>query len=391
MPLFSRTPLFKDRQEAGHRLGYGLLHYRRERPLVLALPRGGVPVGLEVANILGAELDVVLVRKLGAPGAPELALGAVVDGEPPQTLLNEDVVQLLKPTPEYIAGVTGAEIAELERRRALYREGRPPLEVAGRTIILVDDGIATGATVRVVLRALRQEGARKVVLAVPVAPREVLDALVPEADDIVCLGSPEPFQAVGLAYERFDQTSDAEVIAALAAASPPTVLGGTVRPPAVESESAESDFPRAPRRHPMKLADIMTRDVTVVSPTDSARRAAQVMDELNVGVLPVCDGRRIVGMVTDRDLTIRITALGKNPEQARVEDAMSTNVRWCFEDEDVEAVIRKMGDTQIRRLPVVDRDHNLVGIVSLGDVATKSDDVAEQALEDISEPSQPDR
>jgi len=141
----------------------------------------------------------------------------------------------------------------------------------------------------------------------------------------------------------------------------------------------------------MKLADIMTRDVTVVSPTDSARRAAQVMDELNVGVLPVCDGRRIVGMVTDRDLTIRITALGKNPEQARVEDAMSTNVRWCFEDENVEAVIRKMGDTQIRRLPVVDRDHNLVGIVSLGDVATKSDDVAEQTLEDISEPSEPDR
>lgn len=141
----------------------------------------------------------------------------------------------------------------------------------------------------------------------------------------------------------------------------------------------------------MKLADIMTRDVTVVSPNDSVRRAAQVMDELNVGVLPVCDGQRIVGMVTDRDITVRVTAAGKNPEDSKVEEAMSTNVRWCFEDEDVESVIEKMGDSQIRRIPVVDRDHNLVGIVSLGDIAVKSDEVAEQALEGISEPSEPDR
>ena len=141
----------------------------------------------------------------------------------------------------------------------------------------------------------------------------------------------------------------------------------------------------------MKLADIMTRDVTVVSPNDTVQRAAQIMDELNVGALPVCDGRRILGMVTDRDLTVRITAQGKSPDQTRVEEAMSTNVRWCFEDEDVESVIEKMGDTQIRRLPVVDRDKNLVGIVSLGDIATKSDEVAEEALEGVSQPSEPDR
>lgn len=141
----------------------------------------------------------------------------------------------------------------------------------------------------------------------------------------------------------------------------------------------------------MKLADIMTRDVTVVSPTDSVQRAAQIMDELNVGSLPVCDGRRIIGMVTDRDLTVRIAAQGRSPEEARVEEAMSTNVRWCFEDEDVDAVIEKMGDTQIRRLPVVDRDHNLVGIVSLGDIAVKSDDIAEEALEGVSRPASPDR
>ncbi|MCH8686044.1 CBS domain-containing protein [Pedomonas mirosovicensis] len=386
MALFTRTPLFTDRKDAGHRLGYALLQYRHENPLVLALPRGGVPVGLEVANILGAELDVALVRKIGAPGAPELALGAVVDGNPPQTLLNEDVVQLLKPSPEYIEARTREEIMEIERRRALYREGRPPLRVRDRTIILVDDGIATGATTRVVLRSLRQAGARKVVLAVPVAPRETLESLELEADDTVCLATPEPFHAVGLAYAHFDQTSDAEVIEALANAAPPTILGGTVRPPAVDYSPHSST-----RRFPMKVADIMTRDVTVVSPNDSARRAAQIMDELNVGVLPVCDGRRIVGMVTDRDLTVRVTALGKNPESCRVEEAMSSNVRWCFEDEDVESVIEKMGDTQIRRVPVVDRDHNLVGIVSLGDIATKSDEVAEEALEGISEPSEPDR
>jgi len=386
MPLFSRTPpLFTDRKEAGHRLGYALLKYRKDNPLVLALPRGGVPVGLEVANALGAELDIMLVRKIGAPGAPELALGAVVDGNPPQTLINEDVARITKPSPEYIERTTADEIEELKRRRALYREGRPPVSVKGRTIILVDDGIATGATVRVVLRSLRQQGARRIILAAPVAPRDTLEVLGPETDDIVCLASPEPFHAVGQAYAHFEQTSDAEVIDALNHATPPTVLGGTVRPPSVELPLSSS------RRHAMKLADIMTRDVTVVSPNDSVQRAAQIMDELNVGVLPVCDGRRIVGMVTDRDLTVRITAQGKSPEQSRVEEAMSTNVRWCFEDEDVESVIEKMGDTQIRRLPVVDRDKNLVGIVSLGDIATKSDEVAEEALEGVSQPSEPDR
>lgn len=386
MPLFSRTPpMFTDRKDAGHRLGYALLNYRKDNPLVLALPRGGVPVGLEVANALGAELDIMLVRKIGAPGAPELALGAVVDGNPPQALINEDVARVTRPSPAYIERTTAAEIAELERRRDLYREGRPPIRVKGRTLILVDDGIATGATVRVVLRSLRQQGAKRIILAVPVAPKDTLESLTPETDDIICLASPEPFQAVGQAYVRFNQTSDAEVIDALNHATPPTVLGGTVRPPSVDLAQAPS------RRHAMKLADIMTRDVTVVSPNDSAQRAAQIMDELNVGSLPVCDGRRILGMVTDRDLTVRIAAQGKSPDQARVEEAMSTNVRWCFEDEDVEAVIEKMGDTQIRRLPVVDRDKNLVGIVSLGDIATKSDEVAEEALEGVSRPSEPDR
>lgn len=388
MPMLQQ-PVFKDRLEAGHRLGYALLKYRRENPLVLALPRGGVPVGLEVANALGAEMDIMLVRKIGAPGAPELALGAVVDGNPPQALMNEDVVQMVKPTQGYLDRTTAEEIAELERRRNLYREGRPPVSVKGRTVILVDDGIATGATVRVVLRALRRMGVRKLVLAVPVAPADTLDDLSLEADEVVCLATPEPFHAVGLAYARFVQTSDAEVIDALSRATPPTVLGGTARAP--DAERPPPTSPPTSRRPGMKLADIMTRDVTVVAPTDSVQRAAKIMDELNVGSLPVCDGRRIIGMVTDRDLTVRIAAQGRSPEDARVEEAMSTNVRWCFEDEDVDAVVEKMGDTQIRRLPVVDRDHNLVGIVSLGDIALKSDEIAEEALEGVSRPSEPDR
>ena len=379
-------PLFKNRTEAGHRLGYALLKYEKDNPLVLALPRGGVPVGLEVANALGAEMDIMLVRKIGAPGAPELALGAVVDGNPPEVLMNEGILQFLKPTAAYLEQATTEEIAELERRRNYYRQGRPPVNVKGRTVILVDDGIATGATVRVVLQSLRDMDARKLVLAVPVAPKDTLDSLSLATDDTICLATPEPFHAVGLAYEHFEQLTDAQVMDALLRATPPTALGGYVRPP----PDPEIPPPTA-RRFPMKLADIMTRDVTVVTPTDSVQRAAQIMDELDVGALPVCDGRRIIGMVTDRDLTVRIAAQGKSPEDARVEEAMSTNVRWSFEDEDVETVIAKMGDTQIRRLPVVDRDHNLVGIVSLGDVAIKTDEVVEEALEGVSQPLDPDR
>lgn len=230
MPFMQRPPLFTDRADAGHRLAYALHKYKNTGPLILALPRGGVPVGLEIAKALGAPLDVILVRKIGAPGFPELALGAVVDGDPPQTLLNEDVVKLVQASPAYIEEQTREEIAEIKRRRVLYRTDKPPVRVAGRTIILVDDGVATGATVRVVLRSLRQAGARRVVLAIPVAPRDTLNELASEADDVVCLATPEPFHAVGLAYAHFEQTTDDEVISALAEAAPPTTLGGMTRP-----------------------------------------------------------------------------------------------------------------------------------------------------------------
>lgn len=141
----------------------------------------------------------------------------------------------------------------------------------------------------------------------------------------------------------------------------------------------------------MRVSDVMTRDVTVVNPGDSIRRAAQLMDELNVGAIPVCDGRRLVGMITDRDITVRATAAGRNPEATPVSDAMSGEVRWCFLDDDVEDAARTMSDVQIRRLPVVDQDQHLMGIVSLGDLATdKAGDVA-GTLGRISEPSAPGR
>jgi CBS domain-containing protein len=141
----------------------------------------------------------------------------------------------------------------------------------------------------------------------------------------------------------------------------------------------------------MKVSELMTRDVKVVAPNDTVRRAAQIMDDLNVGALPVCDGQILVGMITDRDITIRATAAGKAPDQARVSDTMSTDVRWCFDDDDVDEVVRKMSDSQIRRVPVVSRDKKLVGIVALGDLATDQAPGVASALKNISEPSEPDR
>ena len=141
----------------------------------------------------------------------------------------------------------------------------------------------------------------------------------------------------------------------------------------------------------MRVADVMTRDVAVVRPDDVIRHAAQKMDELNIGVLPVCKGRRLVGMITDRDITVRATAAGRLPHEARVEDAMSSDVRWCFEDASTDEVLDMMRDVQIRRVPVIDRDKNLVGLVTLGDLATEEVRGADVALRDISQPSQPDR
>lgn len=206
------APLFEDRRDAGRRLAAVLSRYRQSRPVVLALPRGGVPVGFEVAKALAAPLDVLLVRKIGAPGHEELGLGAVVDGQDPQLVLNHDVIRTVRPPPGYIEAEKRRQLAEIERRRRQYVGDRPPTPVEGRTVIVVDDGIATGATVKAALRGVSQHRPARLVLAVPVAPADSLDELTAEGDEIICLATPEPFFAVGPHYRDFTQTEDEEVI-----------------------------------------------------------------------------------------------------------------------------------------------------------------------------------
>ena len=214
---------FENRLQAGRRLAQRLAAMPRPGPIVvLALPRGGVPIGAEVARALGAPLDLLLVRKIGAPWQPELAVAAVVDGTPPQTVIDEEMLGLPGVDAAYIEGQVAEQLREIERRRQIYLRGRAPVPIAGATVIVVDDGIATGTTVRAALQALRRGPARRLVLAVPLAPAETLARLQAEVDQIACLEQPAPFRAIGCHYADFHQVSDAEVIAALdAAAGPP--------------------------------------------------------------------------------------------------------------------------------------------------------------------------
>jgi putative phosphoribosyl transferase len=209
---------FADRTDAGRRLAARCLHLRDAAPVVLGLPRGGVVVAAEVARALDAPLDVLVVRKIGAPGHAELGIGAVTDGDEPRAILNDDVVRALGVSQAYLEREIDAQLAEVRRRQEQFRGGRPGVEVVGRTVIIVDDGIATGGTVRAALRAVRRLRPRQVVLAVPVAPPDVIAALADEADEIVCLAMPDPFHAVGQFYANFRQTTDEEVIALLAGA-----------------------------------------------------------------------------------------------------------------------------------------------------------------------------
>lgn len=208
----ARPDRFADRRDAGRRLAARLLHLRDEHPLVLALPRGGVPVGYEVATALQAPLDVMLVRKLGAPGFAELGLGAVVDGPNPQRILNEDVIASVQPPPGYLEAEERRQLEVIAQRKQRLRQGRPPQPIEGRTVILVDDGIATGGTVRVALLALARAGARRSILAVPVAPLGAQAQLPVAPQDFVCLLQPADFRAVGQFYADFEQVDDDEVI-----------------------------------------------------------------------------------------------------------------------------------------------------------------------------------
>jgi putative phosphoribosyl transferase len=216
--------LFRDRAEAGQVLAGELASYaNRSDVMVLALPRGGVPVAYEVARALHAPLDVFLVRKLGLPGQEELAMGAIASGG--TRVVNDEVVDALNIPEEVIDAVAAEEQQELNRREHDYRDGRPPPDVRGRTIILVDDGLATGTTMRAAVAALRQHGPARIIVAVPVGAPDTCAELRQEADEAVCARTPEPFHAVGLWYHDFAQTSDEEVRNLLArAAEERTVL-----------------------------------------------------------------------------------------------------------------------------------------------------------------------
>ncbi len=210
--------MFTNREHAGRLLGLRLAQVKEHggaEVIVLGLPRGGVVVAAEIAEALGAPLDVLVVRKLGAPAQPELAIGAVTDGEHPQRVLNERVIATLGVPQEFLQHEVQRQLREVRRRQALYRGGRPALATADRVVIVVDDGIATGATVRAGIQSLRRAAVRRIVLAVPVAPTETARVLSDEVDELVCLETPEVFRAVGSFYDDFRQTTDAQVIALL--------------------------------------------------------------------------------------------------------------------------------------------------------------------------------
>lgn len=206
---------FRDRSDAGRRLAKALSVYKGRNAVVLALPRGGVPVAAEVAEALDASLDLILVRKIGVPSQPELAMGAVVDGAAPIVVRNQEVIELSGTTAEEFDAVCTEELAEIERRRKLYLGERTRAPIAGQVVIVVDDGIATGATTRAALQAIRNRKPNELVLAVPVAPPDTIERLRGEVDALICLEAPEAFGAIGYFYRDFRQVGDEEVVETL--------------------------------------------------------------------------------------------------------------------------------------------------------------------------------
>jgi putative phosphoribosyl transferase len=204
--------MFHDRQHAGRLLAAELAKLNLQQPVVLALPRGGVPVGAEVAKALDAPLDLVIVRKVGAPGNPELAAAAIVDGDPPDVVLNREIIEAHQLDDDELAMLVKRERPELEHRRLAYRGNRRSVSIAGKTVIVVDDGAATGTTMKVALRALKHRSPREVVVALPVAPPDTVADLRREAERVVCLSQPARFRALGYHYLNFPQLSDDEVI-----------------------------------------------------------------------------------------------------------------------------------------------------------------------------------
>ena len=228
--IFERDA-FADRTEAGRRLAEQLQRFKDQHPVVLALPRGGVPVAYEVAKALEAPLDLVLVRKIGAPFQPELAIGAVVDGERPELVLNRDLIAEYGIPESYVASERLRQLAEIERRRQLYFAGRARAPVRDRTAIVIDDGIATGATMEAALLATRRAGPKRLVLAAPVAPPDTIERLRPEVDEVICLIVPAFLGAIGSFYRDFRQLGDDEVVELLQQAAQWADSGAPSGPP----------------------------------------------------------------------------------------------------------------------------------------------------------------
>ena len=210
---YSEIHVFEDRRDAGRQLAANLMPYREQYPIVLALPRGGVVIGFEIAEALQAPLDILVARKLGAPGQPELGIGAIAPGG--VIVLDELAVRYLGISQQELDRTIAAETQEMERRLHLYRGDRAALDVADKTAILVDDGLATGVTARAAIHSLRQLRPRRIVLAVPVCAPQTAEAIGPEVEDLICPLQPAQFRAVGLWYRNFEQVSDEEVVALL--------------------------------------------------------------------------------------------------------------------------------------------------------------------------------
>lgn len=210
--MYAHTEQFEDRQQAGAELALALMQYKEEDCLILAIPRGGVVVGYEVAKALNCKLDVIVPRKIGAPGQEELAIGAVASWGDHESIIDQHTVKMLGVSEAYIKAEVERQVLEVNRRLLAYRGTTDPPDVAGRTVILVDDGIATGYTTRAAGIALHNLKAEKIILAVPVGPADSIESLRPYFDEIICLRTPTPFLAVGYWYRQFGQVSDEEVI-----------------------------------------------------------------------------------------------------------------------------------------------------------------------------------
>jgi len=210
-----RKLVFADRAEAGRQLSERLAGMSLPNPLVLALPRGGVPVGAQIARRLAAPLDVILVRKIGAPGQPELAVAAVADGTDPEIVFNDGLMRKLALDEDYVASEAARELCAIEQRRRDYAAARPPVDPAGRVVIIVDDGLATGMTMQAALRHTKRRKPARLVVAAPAASREAITMLEAEADAVVCLAAPRSFGSVGSFYRSFTQVTDEEVVALL--------------------------------------------------------------------------------------------------------------------------------------------------------------------------------